>query len=116
MRLLAGLCPLLAVQVRIAWANTEKVIFVSPSSISLPDAAAGPALEHLGLDRLSPAHPVSNQSLAVAFPTLAAAHGRESWYLIQHLHENTRYEVRICWPAIVRLIFDVRFLMLTPVT
>lgn len=83
-----------------AWANNEKAIFLAPAPISLPNS--GPSLEALRLDTLTPKHQTLRRSLAVAFPSEAKPFGNESWYLLQHLAEGQRYELRVCWAATVR--------------
>lgn len=84
-----------------ALANTEKTIFIAPSAIALPDA--GPQLHALNLETITYTHSKVRTSLAIAFPTEEAPRGLDSWYLLQGLNQGQRYEVRICWAAIVRL-------------
>lgn len=84
-----------------ALANTEKIIFIAPSAITLPDAE--PQLHALNLDTITYTHSNVRTSLAVAFRSEEAPRGLDSWYLLQGLNEGQRYEVRICWAAIVRL-------------
>lgn len=83
-----------------ARANTEKTIFIAPPAIALPDA--GPQLHALALDTITYARSQLRTSLAVAFPSEGAPRGLDSWYLLQGLDKGRRYEVRICWAAIVR--------------
>jgi hypothetical protein len=84
------------------WANTEKTIFVGPSSIALPNVK--PGLDDLCLNTLSPESPVLQTQLSVAFPSAESDQGVQSWYLLDRLSTGQRYELRICWPATVRLI------------
>lgn len=98
MMLPACLTALLALQVTTALANTEKLIFLAPAVITLPDT--GPTLHALHLDTLSPKSPTLRKGLAVAFPTQDRPQGLESWYLLQGLSAARRYEIRICWPAV----------------
>ncbi|OCK78114.1 hypothetical protein K432DRAFT_406743 [Lepidopterella palustris CBS 459.81] len=79
-------------------ANTEKIIFLGPSPITISNVH--PGLDDLRLDTLSPVgqHTLETR-LSVKFPTEAEPRGVESWYLLEGLEEGRRYEVRICWPA-----------------
>ena len=81
-------------------ANTEKLIFLGPSAITIPNVH--PGLDDLRLDTLSPTgqHTLETQ-LSVKFPTEAEPRGVQSWYLIEGLQEGRRYELRICWVATV---------------
>lgn len=82
-------------------ANTEKVIFIAPSPITLPDFR--PGLDDLRLDVLSPTRlRVLETNLDRQFPSNTAPRGVDSWYLLRDLEAGRRYEVRICWPATVR--------------
>ncbi|KAF2672099.1 hypothetical protein BT63DRAFT_452595 [Microthyrium microscopicum] len=73
-------------------ANVEKTIFLAPPKTTLPDA--GPTLETLCLDQLTPSRAQVQTLLPVQF-------GRhtESWYLLRSLNTGQRYEVRLCWSA-----------------
>lgn len=86
-----------------ALANTEKTIFVAPPAVTLPDAE--PSLDALNLDTLTYTHCKLRRAVSVAFPSEEAPKGLDSWYLLQGLNEGQRYEVRICWAAIVRSLF-----------
>lgn len=79
-------------------ANTEKLIFLGPSAITIPNVH--PGLDDLRLDTLSPTgqHILETQ-LSVKFSTEAEPRGVQSWYLIEGLQEGRRYELRICWAA-----------------
>lgn len=101
MRVLAGLV-FIVTQARTVTANVEKTIFFGPSPIVLPNVR--PSLGELRLPVLTPSQTILPTRLAVQFPTEAAPRGLESWYLLQHLEEGRRYEVRICWPATVSTI------------
>ena len=81
-------------------ANTEKLIFLGPSAITIPNVH--PGLDDLRIDTLSPTgqHTLETQ-LSVKFPTEAEPRGVQSWYLIEGLQEGRRYELRICWVATV---------------
>jgi hypothetical protein len=84
-------------------ANTEKVIFLGPERTRISDAH--PNLQDLKLITLSPL--LTTQSsvrlyLPVAFPTKDSPKGIDSWYILQDLVPRRRYEVRVCWAAIVR--------------
>ncbi|EON61716.1 hypothetical protein W97_00932 [Coniosporium apollinis CBS 100218] len=78
-------------------ANTEKVIFLGPSSITIPNIS--PGLEQLQLNALSPSRNKLETQLPVKFPTDEEPRGTQHWYLIEGLEEGRRYEVRICWVA-----------------
>lgn len=95
MNLLACLISLFATTL----ANTEKVIFLAPSTINLPDT--GPLLQTLRLDIISSENSTLKKALPVAFPTQDNPRGLESWYLLAGLNAAQRYELRICWPAVV---------------
>jgi hypothetical protein len=82
-----------------AHANTEKVIFMGPSTRPVP--VDSPTLEDLRLPELSPHHWALRTHLAAAFPTDTARYGQASWVLLHRLQEGQRYEVRICWAATV---------------
>jgi hypothetical protein len=82
-----------------AHANTEKVIFIAPPSDILPEA-----VQDLHLPTLTPSDPSLRAALPVKFPSgLTKAdktrQGELSWYLLNDLHPDQRYEVRICWAA-----------------
>jgi hypothetical protein len=83
-------------------ANTEKTIFVGPSSIALPNVK--PGLDDLCLNTLSPDSPILQTQLSVAFPSEESDRGVQSWYLLDQLRAGQRYELRICWLATVCLI------------
>lgn len=80
-------------------ANTEKVIFLGPSRITIPNIS--PGLEQLQLNALSPSRNKLETQLPVKFPTDEEPRGTQHWYLIEGLEEGRRYEVRICWVATV---------------
>lgn len=88
------------IQVR---ANTEKTIFVAPSSLPIPNVH--PGLDNLCLDVLSPNQSSRHVQLPVAFPTEKAPQGIQSWYLLDRLQPGQRYELRVCWVATVSAIF-----------
>lgn len=83
----------------IALANVEKIIFSAPPPSFIP--LASPSLEDLHLDALTPAAPSLTRNVSRAFPSESAPRGLESWYLLDNLSEGQRYELRICWAAIV---------------
>ncbi|EME86389.1 uncharacterized protein MYCFIDRAFT_130216 [Pseudocercospora fijiensis CIRAD86] len=98
MSFLACSTSLFALLVTTALANTEKVIFTAPKSITLPDS--GPRLEALGLRAISHTNRALQTSLSVAFPIKDRPRGLASWYLLSDLEEDQRYEVRVCWAAV----------------
>jgi hypothetical protein len=99
MCVLAGLLLCIVTHAWTVKANVEKTIFLGPAAVTLPDAR--PSLDNLRLHTLSHAQTTLPSQLPVQFPSKAAPHGLESWYLLQHLEAGRRYEVRICWPATV---------------
>ncbi|KAG4419924.1 hypothetical protein IFR04_006961 [Cadophora malorum] len=88
---------LLLLQACCVFANTEKVIFIGPSSLQVP--AAHPTLEDLQLESISPKHWALRTHVQAEFPTNSSRYGQTSWYLLDKLQEGQRYEVRICWAA-----------------
>ncbi|PVH82912.1 hypothetical protein DL98DRAFT_413996 [Cadophora sp. DSE1049] len=88
---------LLLLQTCRVFANTEKVIFLGPSSLQVP--AAHPTLEDLQLESISPKHWALRTHIQAEFPTNISQYGQTSWYLLNRLQEGQRYEVRICWAA-----------------
>ncbi|KAF7189205.1 hypothetical protein HII31_09627 [Pseudocercospora fuligena] len=98
MSFLGCLISLFALLVTTALANTEKVIFTAPKAITLPDS--GPHLQALGLSVISQANSTLATSLSVAFPSKDRPRGLDSWYLLNDLEEDRRYEVRVCWAAV----------------
>lgn len=90
---------LLALLVAKAYANTEKTIFVAPPAIKLPEVALG--LDSLQLDTISDTNSTLQTLLPVAFPTESHPRGLSSWFLLRGLTPGQRYEVRVCWAAIV---------------
>lgn len=83
-------------------ANVEKVIFRGPSYLPMPQEH--PNLQDLHLDTISPTRSMLRTQLPAAFPDEELPKGKESWFLLESLKERQRYEVRVCWAAIVRLI------------
>jgi len=96
--LLPLLC-LLMVQVCTVVANTEKVIFLGPSTLQIP--VEPPTLEDLQLAALSSELWSLRTHLKAEFPTDISKNGQSTWILLHSLQEDQRYEVRICWAATV---------------
>lgn len=105
---LSGLLLALATFTRHAAANADKIIFTGPEPVTYP--LASPSLADLNLDILGPAANLSlRTSLARIFPEdddpEAAAQGkprgRASWFILDDLSPGQRYELRVCWAAIV---------------
>lgn len=88
---------LLTSQIQHASANTEKVIFLGPSALQIP--VAHPTLSDLHLSTLSPQHHTLRTHIDADFPASSSRYGQSSWYLLQGLEEEQRYEVRVCWAA-----------------
>lgn len=83
-------------------ANVEKTLFLGPESIHIPQQH--PNLDDLRLHVLNPSRSTLRTQLAVTFAELPESKGTESWFLLDDLRQEQRYEVRICWAATVRLI------------
>ena len=84
-----------------AYANTEKIIIIAPPATNVP--TSHPTFADLPLQSLPPSNSSLRLSLSVVFPSEEQPHGLESWYLLRNLRPDQRYELRICWAAIVRL-------------
>lgn len=98
MRFLACVTFLTAALATTAYANTEKVIFVAPSSQTVPHL-----VENWDRGRprtLTPANPSLRRTLPVSFASGDERYPSEHWYLLRTLNSGQRYEVRICWAAI----------------
>ncbi|EXJ60400.1 hypothetical protein A1O7_04552 [Cladophialophora yegresii CBS 114405] len=79
-----------------AFANVEKTIFVAPAAEPPPQDAS---IDSLLLTRLSEQHPLARTFLNASFPTADSPKGVETWFLLEGLRPQRRYEVRICWLA-----------------
>ncbi|KAH8820492.1 hypothetical protein F5884DRAFT_744846 [Xylogone sp. PMI_703] len=88
---------LIILQIQVAFANTEKAIFLGPQSLDVP--LSHPMLDDLHLNALSPLHWAIRTYIDAQFPTAALKRGQASWFLLRDLEEGRRYEVRICWAA-----------------
>lgn len=93
----------LLLQIQIAIANVEKVIFLGPSGVQI--LTKHPTLEDLQLHTLSPQSGILRTKLRAEFPTNTSSWGEASWVLLEQLTEGQRYEVRICWAATVTVLF-----------
>ncbi|KAK0919839.1 hypothetical protein LTR91_010671 [Friedmanniomyces endolithicus] len=80
-----------------AYANTEKVIFVSPPAVSI--TSSGPSFEQLHLPHITPKNSSLRLSLPAAFPSEKQSRGLDTWYMLRSLNPSQRYEVRVCWAA-----------------
>lgn len=93
------LASLLGAATRVA-ANTEKAIFLGPEAIPIPNQS--PSLADLRLNVLTPSSaPTLRTELGRVFPSDDAPEGTATWFLLRDLDEGTRYEVRVCWSAMV---------------
>ncbi|KAF2478693.1 hypothetical protein BDY17DRAFT_231434, partial [Neohortaea acidophila] len=90
---------LFALLVTAANGNTEKVIFLAPASSQHSFPISSSLLESFDPNVLSPNRSTARKALPVAFPTTDTPRGLEYWYLLRHLNEAQRYEVRVCWVA-----------------
>ncbi|KIX92966.1 uncharacterized protein Z520_11239 [Fonsecaea multimorphosa CBS 102226] len=79
-----------------AFANVEKVIFLTPAAEPLPQDAS---IDNLFLTRLSEQYPSVRTRINASFPSTVSPKGTESWFLLEHLRPGRRYELRICWLA-----------------
>lgn len=100
LRLLTTILLLLTSHIQPIQANTEKVIFLGPSPITIP--LEHPTLSDLHLEALSPQYHTLRTHIEASFPTPSSENGQSTWYLLHRLAEGQRYEVRICWSATVR--------------
>ena len=81
-------------------ANVEKTIFLGPKFVNVP--LRHPTLEDLHIDILTPKDSALRTKIEAEFPDDEYERGKTSWFLLDDLKENQRYEVRICWAATVR--------------
>lgn len=95
----AALTPLVA-------ANADKIIFTGPAPITYP--LASPSLSDLNLDALSaPSNLTLRTHLSRTFhddsdpENEGKPRGQASWFLLDDLTQGQRYELRVCWAAIV---------------
>ena len=79
--------------------NVEKTIFLGPEAIHIPQQH--PNLDDLNLEVLSPTASRLRRRLPAAFASLENPQGTQAWFLLDRLKQDQRYEVRICWAAIV---------------
>jgi hypothetical protein len=95
------LLSLFALPITSVLANTEKAIFLGPEAI--PVAHPLSTLSNLRLDMLTPSNGALRTKLTAQFPTKEHPKGPATWLVLDKLTPNQRYEVRVCWPATVRL-------------
>jgi hypothetical protein len=98
--LFAFIC--LLINLDFASANVEKIIFLGPSSVTIP--TQHPTLEDLQLPALSPEQKTIRTHLRAEFPTNSSTKGEPSWVLLHQLSEGQRYELRVCWAATVNIV------------
>lgn len=99
------LCLSIGISSLLVAANVEKTIFLGPEPVNLPQQS--PTLADLRLDVLTPVHyALTRTHVAAIFPTVELPRGAETWLVLEDLEEGRRYEVRVCWPATVRLPFS----------
>jgi len=80
-------------------ANVEKVIFVAPSVVAKQNIHAG--VNDLDVTQLTPIKSSIRFRTPVVFSNSTHEKGLQSWYLLNDLKPDGRYEVRVCWAAIV---------------
>lgn len=98
---LFGLLLFLLLNTTAVLANVEKVIFTGPAPANIP--LAKPTLSDLKLHALTPENSSVRTNLSRVFPAAKgnAAQGHPAWLLLDGLTEGQRYELRVCWAAIV---------------
>lgn len=99
MKLLVVLSSLLALMVASVLANTEKALFTAPEAISFTDS--NPSLDVLQLHSLTHSNNSLRTSLKVPFPSDEKPQGSDHWFLLRDLNPQQRYELRVCWAAVV---------------
>lgn len=98
-------------------ANTEKAIFTAPEPITLSNIP--PALEGQNIPVLGPSTRWSiRTNLTRVFPLSQEETGQEeqgypSWLLLDNLTPGQRYELRVCWSALVSYHKPVLYTMYT---
>ncbi|KAI6087436.1 hypothetical protein F4821DRAFT_259092 [Hypoxylon rubiginosum] len=75
-----------------ACANTEKAIFLGPSTVNIP--STHPTLDDLHVDILTPSDSAIRTHLSAHFPNASLPHGKATWLILDELTEGQRYEVR----------------------
>jgi hypothetical protein len=94
MRILPAILAVVSL-LHLAFANTEKTIFVAPLPQLVPDAS----IDNLLLVPLNPRFMTARTWLNATFPTNESPRGTDSWMLLEGLSPGTRYELRVCWLA-----------------
>ena len=84
----------------LAHCNVEKSIFSAPEVLVIPRLQ--PSFDQLRLETLTPSKSTLRRQLRAAFPTSTDPQGPASWFLLDSLSANCRYELRVCWLATVR--------------
>ncbi|KAL9103716.1 MAG: hypothetical protein Q9163_001266 [Psora crenata] len=93
---------LLLVQVvciRLVVANVEKITFIAPAPINIPQQQLN--LANVYIETLTPNSTSLRRELPAAFPSPGFPKGRETWIVLDGLRQHQRYELRICWAATV---------------
>lgn len=87
----------------LAAANVEKAIFLGPAPVNIP--LQQPTLTDLNLRTLTPEDNSVRTELsrALSKESPEPPPGHATWLILDHLTEGQRYELRVCWAAIVRL-------------
>ena len=80
-------------------ANTEKIIFISHSH-ELPQTELT-VLNGLQILKLDKYHTSVRHQLPVESATKKSLLRKQSWLLVEGLEEGRRYEIRVCWAAVV---------------
>ena len=84
-----------------AAANVEKTIFLGPPPVNIPTQK--PTLSDLNLPSLTPGNSSIRTELDRVFPSGPPdpVAGQATWLLLDNLVPGQRYEVRVCWSAVV---------------
>lgn len=99
MKLPVSLSCLFALLVASVIANTEKAIFTAPAPVAFTDD--NPSLDVLQLQSLTHNKSSLRTALNVVFPAEDTPQGSDHWFLLRDLNPHQRYELRVCWAAIV---------------
>lgn len=90
-------------------ANADKIIFTAPEPVTYP--LASPSLADLNLDVIGPENLSLRTHLSRVFrdddfdpEQPERPRGLASWFILDSLTPSQRYELRVCWAAIVSII------------
>ena len=88
---------------RLPTTTTMKLLVVLSSLLALMVASvlANPSLDVLQLHSLTHSNNSLRTSLKVLFPSDENPQGSDHWFLLRDLNPQQRYELRVCWAAVV---------------